>query len=246
VVADSIGGQDGAVRGNGAFFTIDGKKISLPGGASNVAPYIDLPNGLISSLQNVSLEAWVQQNGDTFWSRIVDFGVGDAGEIFDVGGAASGTNYIMLSGNAGTNPGQRMEHVGGVSPNPGGGTSRDSQHSRILNREIHIVLTYDSANAEWRWYQDGALMEAVPDISGLASILDVNNWLGRSQWTGDANLNGFYDEFRIYDYALTQEQVLGNFAAGPDVLNVIPEPGSGALLALGAAALGARRRRTGS
>jgi hypothetical protein len=246
VVADSIGGQDGAVRGNGAFFTIDGKKISLPGGASNVAPYIDLPNGLISSLQNVSLEAWVQQNGDTFWSRIVDFGVGDAGEIFDVGGAASGTNYIMLSGNAGTNPGQRMEHVGGVSPNPGGGTSRDSQNSRILNREIHIVLTYDSANAEWRWYQDGALMEAVPDISGLASILDVNNWLGRSQWTGDANLNGFYDEFRIYDYALTQEQVLGNFAAGPDVLNVIPEPGSGALLALGAAALGARRRRTGS
>ena len=246
VVADSIGGQDGAVRGNGAFFTIDGKKISLPGGASNVAPYIDLPNGLISSLQNVSLETWVQQNGDTNWSRIVDFGVGDAGEIFDVGGAASGTNYIMLSGNAGTNPGQRLEHVGGVPPNPGGGTSRDSQNSRILNREIHIVLTYDAADAEWRWYQDGALMEAVPDISGLASIPDVNNWLGRSQWTGDANLNGFYDEFRIYDYALTQEQVLGNFAAGPDVLNVIPEPGSGALLALGAAAVCARRRRLGS
>ncbi|HEX5176041.1 MAG TPA: LamG-like jellyroll fold domain-containing protein [Chthoniobacteraceae bacterium] len=246
VVVDSVGGQDGTVLGNGAIFTIDGKKISLPGGASNSAAYIDLPNGLISSLQNVSLEAWVQQNGDTNWSRIVDFGVGDAGEIFDVGGAASGTNYIMLSGNAGTNPGQRLEHVGGVSPNPGGGTSRDSQNSRILNREIHIVLTYDSANAEWRWYQDGALMEAVPDISGLASIPDVNNWLGRSQWTGDANLNGFYDEFRIYDYALTQEQVLGNFAAGPDVLNVIPEPGSGALLALGAAALSARRRRVGS
>ena len=242
VVADSIGAQDGAVKGSGAIFTNDGKKISLPGGGSNTAAYIDLPNGLISPLQNVTLEAWVQQNGDTNWSRIVDFGTGDAGEIFDVGGAASGTNYIMLSGNEGTNPGQRMEHIGGISPNPGGATSRDSQNSRILGRELHIVLTYDSANAEWKWYQDGALMEAVPDTSGLASIPDVNNWLGRSQWTGDANFNGFYDEFRIYNYALTQEQIIGNFNAGPDVLNVVPEPGSGALLALGAGALWARRR----
>jgi hypothetical protein len=242
-VIDSIRGQNGFLKGSGATFTADGKKILLPGGASSSAPYIDLPNGLISSLQNVTLEAWVQQNSDRNWSRIIDFGVGSVGEILDVGGDPSvGVNYIMLSANEGANPGQRLDHAGGISPNLGGGTFRDAQNSRILNREIHIVLTYDAANAEWKWYQDGALMETVPDTSGLASIPDVNNWLGRSQFTPDLNFNGFYDEFRIYDYALTQEQIIGNFIAGPDFLNVIPEPGSGALLALGAGALCARRR----
>jgi hypothetical protein len=242
-VVDSVRGMNGVVKGTGALFTADGKKIQLPGGSSASASYNDLPNSLISPLLNVTLEAWVQQNGDQNWSRIVDFGTGTGGEIFDVGGAADGTNYVMLSGNEGLNPGQRLEHVGGISPNLGGGTSRDSQNSRILNTEIHIVLTYDAALSEWKWYQNGALMETVPDTSGLASIPDVNNWLGRSQWTNDANFQGFFDEFRIYDYALDQDKIVGNFLAGPDVLNVIPEPGSGALLALGSGAFWAMRRR---
>jgi hypothetical protein len=242
-VSDIIGGAHGTVLGNGASFTADGRKIQLPGGSPASAAYIDLPNNLISSLLNVSLEAWVQQSGDQNWSRIVDFGTGSAGEIFDVGGTANGTNYIMLSANEGINPGQRMEHVGGSTPNPGGGTSRDSQNSRILNTEIHIVLTYDSTVSEWKWYQNGRLMEVVPDTSGLASIPDVNNWLGRSQWTGDANFQGFFDEFRIYDYALTQEEIVGNFNVGPDLLNVVPEPASALLLACGATSMIGRRRR---
>lgn len=244
-VPDLIGGAHGTVHGAGAVFTADGKKVQLPGGVSASAAYIDLPNGLISSLQNVTLEAWVQQNGDQNWSRLVDFGTGDAGEIFDVGGAASGTNYVMLSANEGINPNQRLEHIGGFSPNPGGGVSRDSQFSRILNTEYHIAITYDSAVQEWKWYQNGALMETVPDISELATIPDVNNWLGRSQWTADSNFQGFFDEFRIYDYALNQAQILGDFNAGPDVLNVVPEPGSTALLCFGAGSfLGLRRRRS--
>lgn len=100
----------------------------------------------------------------------VGVGVGTAGEILDVGGTANGTNYLMLSANAGLNPNQRLEHIGGSSPNPGGGTSRDTQFSRILNREFHIAITYDSALSEWKWYQDGAFMETVPDTSGLGSI----------------------------------------------------------------------------
>lgn len=82
---------------------------------------------------------------------------------------------------------------------------------------------------EWKWYQNGALRETVPDISELATIPDVNNWLGRSLWTADSNFQGFYDEFRIYDYALNQAQILGDLNAGPDVLNVVPESGAAAL-----------------
>ncbi|MDB6098895.1 MAG: hypothetical protein JWN58_1598, partial [Gammaproteobacteria bacterium] len=64
----------------------------------------------------------------------------------------------------------------------------------------------------------------------------------RSQWGGDANLDGVYNEFRVYDYALTQEQAAGNYAAGPDSVNV-PEPGTVTALLTGLGVLGLRRRR---
>ena len=54
----------------------------------------------------------------------------------------------------------------------------------------------------------------------LENLNDVNNWLGRSNWTFDQNLEGSYNEFRIYDQALTSSQVLGNYQAGPEVVNV--------------------------
>jgi MYXO-CTERM domain-containing protein len=69
----------------------------------------------------------------------------------------------------------------------------------------------------------------------------VNNWLGRSNWTGDANLDGTFNEFRIYDYALTDAQVAGNFSTGPDLVDV-PELGAASLLVFGALALTRRRR----
>jgi len=35
----------------------------------------------------------------------------------------------------------------------------------------------------------------------------TQNWLGRSQWSGDGYYQGQIDEFRIYDRALTAGEV---------------------------------------
>jgi hypothetical protein len=51
----------------------------------------------------------------------------------------------------------------------------------------------------------------------LSLIDDVNNWLGRSQWN-DAMFQGNFNEFRIWEGALSSEQVAANRAAGPDNL----------------------------
>jgi hypothetical protein len=51
---------------------------------------------------------------------------------------------------------------------------------------------------------------------GLEAIDDVNNWLGRSQWRQDFNLPGAYNEFRIYDSALSSADVAAIYALGPD------------------------------
>ena len=51
----------------------------------------------------------------------------------------------------------------------------------------------------------------------LRNLSDVNNWLGRSNWTADSNFQGSLNEFRIYDDAKTAADVLTDFNAGPDV-----------------------------
>ncbi len=67
----SVGGANGIVRGSAGTATFTGKKLSLTGGSSATAPYVDLPNGLLSNLSaskggsgKVTLEGWVTLTGN--------------------------------------------------------------------------------------------------------------------------------------------------------------------------------------
>ncbi|MEZ5305162.1 MAG: LamG-like jellyroll fold domain-containing protein [Verrucomicrobiales bacterium] len=100
VVIDLIGGANGLVRGTGALAT--GTGIDLPGAPNSVGSggtYIDLPNGLISSKTQVTLEGWVSIDGNTNWPRIFDIGSSEGGEITGPGdtngGGGSGLDYLM-------------------------------------------------------------------------------------------------------------------------------------------------------
>jgi hypothetical protein len=72
---------------------------------------------------------------------------------------------------------------------------------------------------------------------------NVNNWLGRSNYSSDNTLNGSIDEFRIYDHAFTADEALQSFLRGPDV---VAEPATAftLMICLGVAGwCGARRNR---
>ncbi len=70
-----------------------------------------------------------------------------------------------------------------------------------------------------RVYRDGEFVDSKAVTVELGNLNDVNNWLGRSNWTADANTQGSYNEFRIYDYALTANQILGSYLNGPNTIN---------------------------
>ena len=108
----------------------------------------------------------------------------------------------------------------------------------------HIVAVLDATNDVMSLYQNGSLLSSTAWVGSLSYVSDVNNWLGRSMWGGDANTDAIYNEFRVYDYALSNEEIRGNYLAGPDVVNV-PEPGAiTALLGGTALLLGLQRRRS--
>ena len=243
---------DGMVRGSGAI--VSGTTgIDLPGGASGSAAYIDLPNGIISGTFNggagylsATFETWITIQGNQNWSRVMDFGTTDAGEITGPGGGFSSSRSLMLSATNGTAPNMRFE-IAGVAAGPGAGT-RDSVDNK-LGIQMHVVVLYDPSVEQWQWWRNGELQESFESVGGDPSTIpDVNNWLGRSNWSGDSNTDAIYNEFRVYDYALSAAEIRGNFAAGPDTVTFVPEPATWTALVGGAGllvGLQRMRRKTG-
>jgi hypothetical protein len=62
-----------------------------------------------------------------------------------------------------------------------------------------------------------------PAVIPLNTINDVNCWLGKSNWN-DPAFNGTFDEFRMYDGAMSDADVAAEFAAGPDALPGTAKP----------------------
>lgn len=212
------GGAPAVIRGAGATFT--GTAISLPGGGSGTAAYVDLPNNLISPLTTASIECWVTVTAaGNNWARFFDFGSNDAGEIAGPGTGFTGNNYLFLSAATdGNYSNQQLEF------RTDGATTTSFQEGRApaFGTQIYLVLTLDNSSDGsttvnyWRNNEHIGVNQVFP--YNLSQLNDVNNWLGRSNWSGDGNLNGQFNEFRIYDEALTDDQINASRSSGPDTL----------------------------
>ncbi len=83
-------------------------------------------------------------------------------------------------------------------------------------KELHVVITYDHDGADGKpllkYYRNGSCFGEMPTGLQLEEIDNPHNVIGP--------FAGVFDEFRIYDYPLTGNEVLGTFAAGPDKLTL--------------------------
>lgn len=204
----------GAAHGDaiGAQLVGDGH-LALAG--EHTAQYVDLPNGMISGLTELTVEAWLAWQGGGPWQRIFDFGSSSAGE----GSAGpTGTSYLFLT----------TEAVDGVRQLPGalrasysenGVEDEDICHAPApfpVGVATHVALVIEPTAQAIRLYQDGLLVSDCFLARPLSLIEDVNNWLGRSNYVADLDFGGSFDEFRIYAAALTAEELAHSFVAGPD------------------------------
>jgi uncharacterized protein (TIGR03382 family) len=254
---DSIGTAHGAVVGTGAVY--GGGQLDLRannGQSSNQTPvtsgaYVDLPNGTISDLgepttasggKQATFEIWTTIETNRTWAEIYSFGKSDGAE--GTAGGAGHSPYMTLIPQSGPGTGpMRLTHRGF----PGGSPAEnvvDDTAPLSAGVEHHLVGVWDENAGVQKLYLDGNLIGSSSILAGitLASLPDVNNFLGRSQWP-DPLFDGQYNEFRIYDYALTTNQVLGNYLAGPNTVNAVPEPSTALLAVLGLVPLALLRRR---
>lgn len=221
--SDAAGAAHGTLQGGA---TLSGGAVVLNGSTA----FVDLPNGLVSTLTDATFETWLTDNGSGNWSRIFDFGFSTGGE----GSSGTGTNYIFLCPQSGSGTLR-----GGILVNSLGGEQMvDWAGTRLPVGSLkHVVWTLDASAHVARLYVDGAPVGENAAMTFNPSQLGytLNNWLGRSQWSGDAYFYGSITEFRIYDTALTAEEVEQNFAWGPEVaangpVTVVTHPQSQAVV----------------
>jgi hypothetical protein len=204
---DLAGNAPGTVVGGGVF--TNGTLLFLDGANDHV----DLPDGILSSLSEVTMETWVtgfSLNGK-WWPR-----------VFDFGWSGSSASYFFLAPSVQNDNLSTNTHFirFAVTTN---GIVRESP--RLTAKpwmadgfETHLVVTYSPARNASKLYVNGVLADSGLAPYPLSLITDTNNWLGRSQFPNDAYFQGVFDEFRIYRTVLEASQVAASFALGPDVI----------------------------
>jgi len=210
LVKDRVGSADGTIVGETTLSTMDGKGVLLLSGGTE-GPYVDLPNGMISSLTDVTVEAWVTWGGGSAWQRVFDFG--DTTDAMPENNPASGKTYLFV-----TPKNDQGVAIGSFSTNgyTRGADTQVKAGASLGSALSHLALVADDSGDKLKLYIDGVKVADQGWVGHLSQINDVNVWLGRSQYSGDPEFAGVFHEFRIYKAALTDAQIKSSFTAGSD------------------------------
>jgi len=240
---DSVGGANG-IAVNGPTFS-GGQIVFDPqvNDGANTSPatgqYVDLPNG-IARHRALSIEVWTTYRGGSVWQRIVDFGNSTKGELLPSDKTTigyEGHGFLILTHNVFGNM------LGQISIDSWGDPA-DTDYSAAsvglsTNVEHSIAFTHDPDAGSQALYLDGVkIAQTVARVDPSTSTWN-NYFLGRSNFYRDPFYNGSLNEVRLYDNALSAEDIVRNYRLGPNA--VVPEPMSLVLLLAGALTLLARR-----
>ncbi len=201
---DLIAGANGTLQGSAV---ITGGQLVLNGTSGT---YANLPGGLITGDAAVSVEAWADYHSLPANCYLFSFGITD--------GSGSGGNYIFCAPQAaritisGVDPGYNAEQNATC-----GGWSGETN--------LHVVAVYNPAGFTMSIYTNGVLAGANNGITTpLSSVSNVLSYIGRSLYTSDPYAPINVDEFRIWNGALSAQQIAVDAASGPG--QVITNTGS--------------------
>ncbi|MGN7971013.1 LamG-like jellyroll fold domain-containing protein [Microbacterium sp. 22296] len=202
-------------RGTGPTATAGASGL-FPGGAqgssSTAAPYLDIPAGLYDGVKALSVSTWIKWDGRNSGNLPWAYIVGSDGLPRDNWGLYFVPNEDGQSkavANSGT-------EVKAVSPVP-------------LTANAWTKITSVADGQTLSYYINGELVRrenAAVDFSKLgASSSTRSGLIGRVPWAPQwaALFGGEFDDFSIYDVALTPEQVAADFAASAGPVTAVAQ-----------------------
>ena len=173
------------VDSNQAGSILSGGILELDSSANG---YATLPTKSIGG--TLTIESWINIKSYTNWSRIIDFGNG------------AGNHNIILGQLE--NSGRLFFHV--YDGNGNKIVNIEPTNQIALNEWTHVAATIDDQK-NVKLYMNGAVVGMAVASSLPAIMQRSNNYVGRSNWGGDAYLNGSLSDLRVYSGARTAEQI---------------------------------------
>jgi hypothetical protein len=175
---------------------VSGNAVNLTGGNAT------MPNSIVQGINDFTIAAWVKVTTLANWARIFDFGTGTTVYMF-LTPDAGGTNAIRYAITTTGNGAGAEQQLNGPAVTPGVWT--------------HIAVTLSGNTGTL--YVNGVAVATNTGMTIHPTNLGATNhdYLGKSQYGADPNLQGSIDDFRLYNRALPAAQVAE--LADPTVVN---------------------------
>lgn len=163
-----------------------GNAVSLDGNGD----YVALPSGIVSGLSgDYTVSAWVNPARNTTWSRLFDFGTGT-------------TDYMFLT----VSDGSELRFAITTS---GAGGEQQIKGTGLLPLNTWSLVTVTVSGTTGTLYVNGSAVGTNTNMTIHPSALGTTtqNWIGRSEYSGDPYLDAKVDDFNIYSRALSPAEI---------------------------------------
>lgn len=217
VVADTSGsGRNGTLVNPGSATQADGldgsKALVLPGGEafSATAPYVSLPNGLFKNLTAATIATRVK------WAGGADFQW-----VYCIGKDQNAATFVTPSFSGVAKTRSSIKPVNGSAE-----VGVDATAKLPAGQWVDLVTTIDGTTL--RYYLNGVPVGGAAAGVDLAATLyaaggSTSGFLGKPFWAGHPFFAGALDDFRVYDRALTGEQVSALAGGRLATLTTVPK-----------------------
>lgn len=149
--------------------------------------FLQLP-ATIANCREMSFAVWVNLRSSSSWQRLFDFGLDT-------------DHYVFL-----TTKNSYSNKLRLAIKNGGSEETLDAPSELSTSIWTHVVVTF--ANDAVSIYLNGQQVATSSDITiRPADIRPIFNYVGRSQFTADPMLRAYLDDIRIFNYALTADEV---------------------------------------
>ena len=178
----SINLNHGASYGNISY--LEGKEGNTAIKFNGSNSFLQLP-ATIANHKEITIATWVYWNGGNIWQRIFDFGNGESQNMFLTPNSGAGQLRFAIKN---------------------GGGEQILNGPMLPTREwFHIAVTLGDSGA--KMYVNGILVNESNAITiRPIDFKPVLNYIGRSQYP-DPLFNGNIDDFRIYNYELSINEI---------------------------------------
>lgn len=154
--------------------------------------YLQVPSGVYFN-GDLTVSVWAKLNSKVAWSRIIDFGNGP-----DLNNVLFSVSY------------QNLEFPTFYTWNRQYKSDVTSKIAFPLDQWVHLAYTLNGKTGTI--YMNGLktteVITFVPE-----DVIRKTNYIGKSHWSHDENLNGDLDELRFYNRALNQTEIYQLYAS---------------------------------